>query len=128
VSNKILISFAFLTALLFASPVFADDRRIEQEETSTTTTTTTTSGMGTQQQGTISTISPSSIVIRPLNAAAPVTYTSSRATVYVDEAGNPVALESVEAGSPVVVYYDKAGDKSTATKVVVKKRTVEVED
>jgi hypothetical protein len=47
--------------------------------------------------------------------------------VYVDEAGKPVAIQSVESGSPVVVYYDKAGDKTTATKVVVKKRT-EVED
>lgn len=116
------------TAMVFASPVFAEDRRIEQEETTTTTTTTSQQQMGTQQQGTISTISPSSIVIRPLNAAAPVTYTSSKTTVYVDEAGNPVAMESVQSGAPVVVYYDKAGDKTTATKVVVKKRTVEEVD
>jgi hypothetical protein len=112
--------------MLFAGQVLAEDKRVMEEET-TTTTTTTQSGMATQQQGTVSTIGPNTIVIRPLDAASPVTYAYSKSTVYVDEAGKPVAIQSVESGSPVVGYYDKAGDKTTATKVVVKKRT-EVED
>jgi len=108
--------------MLFAGLAFADEKRVEEE--STTTTTTTQQGMATQQQGTVSTIGPNTIVIRPLDATSPVTYAFSKSTVYVDEAGNPVSIKTVESGAPVVVYYDKAGDKTTATKVVVKKKTV----
>jgi hypothetical protein len=123
---RILLGSVFLVGTLSAGQVLADDRKVE-EETTTTTTTTQQGGMATQQQGTVTQISPSSIVIRPLNAPNPVTYTSSTNTVYVDEAGNPVAIESVQSGAPVVVYYDKAGTKTTATKVVVKKKT-EIEE
>ena len=122
--SRILFGSIFLTGMLFAGQVLADDKRIEEE--TTTTTTTQQGGMATQQQGTVSTISPSTIVIQPLSGD-PVTYASSKTTVYVDETGKPVAVGSVQSGAPVVVYYDKTGGKTTATKVVVKKKT-EIED
>jgi hypothetical protein len=124
--SRILFGSIFLTGMLFAGQVLADDKRVEEESTTTTTTTTQQGGMATQQQGTISTISPSTIVVQPLSGEA-VTYTSSKSTVYVDETGKPVAVGTVQSGAPVVVYYDKTGGKTTATKVVVKKKT-EIED
>ena len=91
-----------------------DDKRME--ETTTTTTTTT--------QGTVSQVGPNSIVVTEPGGA--MTY-QTKTTTYVDENGNPVAIETVKSGTPVVVYHDKSGDKATATKVVVRKRTVERE-
>jgi len=109
---------------LFASAVPAladDDKRIE--ETRTTTTTTTNEG-----SGTISQISPNTIVIRSESSPTPITYTKTTTTTYVDEMGNPVAIETVRSGAPVTVFYDKSGDKMTATRVVVQKRVIEEDD
>lgn len=80
---------------------------------STTTTTTNTAG-------TISEFSPSAIVVRT-EAAQPVRYTYTKTTTYVDEAGNPVSMETVKSGLPVTVYYTHDGDNMVATKVVVRK-------
>jgi len=44
----------------------------------------------------------------------------------VDTNGKPVSIETVKAGLPVTVYYDKSGNKRVATKVVVT-RTVPVD-
>lgn len=79
-----------------------------------TTTTTTYSS------GTIDTFGPDAIVVHSENAP-PQRYISSRTTTYVDEAGNPVAVETVKSGVPVTVYYDRSGDTMTATKVVVRR-------
>lgn len=112
---------ASLAALLFAGPLLADDDRVVTEETRTTTTTTT-------NQGTVSQMSPSRIVIRTTESSDPVTYTSTKTTTYVDEMGNPVAIETVRTGMPVTVHYDKSDGKMTATRVVVQKRTIEEDD
>ena len=55
---------------------------------------------------------------KPALLATPAT------TTYVDEAGNPVKVETVKSGAPVTVFYSKSGDKMVATKVVVRKTTV----
>ena len=81
------------------------------------TTTTTTSA------GTISSYTPDAMTIRTETSAAPVSYTFSKTTTYVDENGNPVSVETVKSGLPVTVYYERDGDSLVATKVVVHKVT-----
>src|SRR5262245_42880138 len=76
-----------ITMLSVAPAVLADDDK-RMEETTTTTTTTS--------QGTVSQMGPGTIVIRSTESSAPTTYTSTRTTTYVDEAGNPVAVETVK--------------------------------
>ncbi len=102
-----------LSLALYAPSALAQD--VQQEKTTTTTTTKTFSS------GTVSTMSPESIVIRTSGAAAPITYEFTETTTYVDEAGNPVKVETVKTGVPVTIYYSQDGDKMVATKVVVKK-------
>lgn len=80
-------------------------------------TTTTTSA------GTISQLSPDTIEVRTMPSAAPVSYSYTKTTTYVDENGNPVSMETVKSGLPVTVYYSQNGDKMVATKVVVRKTT-----
>jgi hypothetical protein len=111
-----------LAALLFAGPILADDDRVVEEEIRTTTTTTTNS------EGTVSQVSPGRIVIRTTQSPDPVTYTQTKTTTYVDEMGNPVAIETVRTGMPVKVFYDESGGEMKATRVVVQKRKVIQED
>jgi hypothetical protein len=110
-------SLTFLGVLLFAPHVLAQGAVEEKTEKTTTTTTTTTTS------GTVSQFSPDGIVIRTTTSSAPVTYSSTKTTTYVDENGKPVAVETVKSGVPVTIYYSRDGDKMVATKVVVKKTT-----
>ena len=75
------------------------------------TVTTTTSA------GTVSEFSPSMITVN--NGGAPVSYTYSKTTTYVDENGNPVSVETVRSGVPVTVYYSQDGTRMLASKVIV---------
>jgi len=84
----------------------------------TTSTTTTTSS-----DGTVSQYGTDTIVVKSTTSTAPLTYSYSKTTTYVDENGNPVTTETVKSGAPVTVYYTKDGDKMIATKVVVRKTT-----
>jgi hypothetical protein len=58
----------------------------------------------------------------------PATYSYSKTTTYVDEAGRPVSIETGRSGAPVTVHYDSEGNKMVATKVVVRKKTTEEDD
>lgn len=78
-------------------------------------TTTTTS------LGTISEVSPETIVIRSETAPEPIRYRFTKTTTYVDETGAPVSVETVKSGLPVTVYYTKVGDQMVASKVIVRK-------
>ena len=106
-----LAGLACLGVALSASVALADDTIKE-----TTTTTTTTS------MGTVSEISPSTIVVET-TGREPATYSYTKTTTYVDEAGRPVSIETVKSGSPVTVYYEKEDGKMVANKVVVRKET-----
>ena len=75
------------------------------------TVTTTTSA------GTVSEFSPSVITVN--SGGAPVSYTYSKTTTYVDENGNPVSVETVRSGVPVTVYYSQDGTRMLASKVIV---------
>jgi hypothetical protein len=85
-------------------------------QTSVTTSTTTSNG-------TISEFSPDTIVIRSESSPAPVRYSYSKTTTYVDETGAPVSMEMVKSGLPVTVHYVKEGDRMLANRVIVHKRT-----
>lgn len=74
--------------------------------------------------GTISAFSPNAIVIKTETGTEPVSYSYSKTTTYVDEAGNPVSLTTVKSGMPVTVYYTKTGDGMIASKVIVRKAVV----
>jgi hypothetical protein len=80
------------------------------------TTTTTTSAAGT-----ITTFDPQSVVIKSETSTEPLRYQFTKRTVYVDENGNPVSVETIKSGMPVTVYYDREGNDLTATRVVVRK-------
>lgn len=86
--------------------------------TKTTTTTTTDTG-----DGTVSEFGPETFVVRTTTSPEPVKYRYSKTTTYVDEAGQPVSVETVRSGVPVTIQYRKDGDQMIATKVIVRKVT-----
>ena len=114
---RTLCGLALLSVALYAPGVLA---QAVQEKTTTTTTTTT------MNSGTISQFGPDSFVIKTSPSSAPTTYEYTETTTYVDEAGNPVEMDTVKAGVPVTVYFSKSGDKMVASKVVVKKTTTTI--
>lgn len=119
--RKMIRSFGVLTlfgVMLVGTQALAEP---SMKETTTTTTTTSTSG-------TISEFGPGTIVVKSTTSSAPVRYTYTKTTTYVDEMGNPVSIETVKTGAPVTVYPDASG--KVASKVVVTKteKKTEVED
>ena len=87
-----------------------------QVDTSTQSTTTSTT-----TAGTVSEFSPDAMTVQTQTSSAPVSYTFSKTTTYVDEDGNPVSVDVVKSGMPVTVYYTQDGDRMVASKVVVRK-------
>jgi hypothetical protein len=83
-----------------------------------------TTSVTTNAAGTISDFGPQTIVVRSDTAAAPVRYTYTKNTTYVDQDGNPVSMETVKSGLPVTVYYTRDGGDLVASKVVVRKTVV----
>jgi len=92
---------------------FAGAHAVRAQEAVQQTTTTTTNA------GTISDFGPQTIVVKT-QAAEPVRYTYTKSTTYVDEARNPVSIETVKSGLPVTVYYTRDGDDLVASRVVVR--------
>ncbi len=99
-------------ALTFHTSALADELK---------TTTVTTSA------GTISDFGPERIVIRSETQPDPLTYTYTKTTTYVDEAGNPVSVETIKSGAPVTIQYTKDGDRLVASKVIVRKTVTRTE-
>jgi len=108
-----LSGLTLLGVMLFATNI----TRAQTAATSTTTTSTT------QCAGTISQFSPDTIVVRSTTSTAPISYSYTKTTTYVDQNGNPVSKETVKSGLPVTVYYTQDGDKMIASKVVVQRTT-----
>lgn len=98
----------FTVALLATARLAMAQAAVE----STTTTTTA---------GTITEFDPHTIVVRSRSEAEPMRYRYTKSTTYVDEAGNPVSIETVKSGLPVTVYYDREGGDMVARKVVVRR-------
>ena len=112
-----LSSLTFLGIMLFTANTASAQTAAPSTTTTTTATTATTS------DGTVSQFSPDTIVVSSTTSAAPVSYSYSKTSTYVDENGNPVSSETVKSGAPVTVYYTQDGDKMVATKVIVRKTT-----
>jgi hypothetical protein len=75
----------------------------------------------TTTSGVISEFGTDRILVRTAPGSDPSRYSYTSTTTYVDETGAPVTLSAVKSGLPVTVYYSKAGDAMTATKVVIRK-------
>jgi hypothetical protein len=95
--------------------------RVERAPVTTqrTSTVTTTTDANTGS-GTITEYVPGSpnIILRTENAA-PVTYSVSKTTTFVDENGTPIAVERIAPGMPVTVQYVREGDHMVASRVAV---------
>ena len=109
------LTFTLGAAALFGLAVITPNPIFGQVPVETSTTTTTTSS------GTVSELTPDAMALRIDTSPVPVRYTFTKTTTYVDENGNPVSVETVKSGVPVVVYYEKSGNGFVADKVVVKK-------
>jgi hypothetical protein len=107
--KSILTSAAALAAaLMLATPAIAQ-------------TTTTVESLN--SAGTISDFGPDAITIQSSSAPAPLHYSATKTTTYVDDTGAPVSLDVVKSGLPVTVYYTKTGDEMVASRVVVSRAT-----
>ena len=90
--------------------------------------TTTTIVKPTEAIGTITEFATDAIVIRTKEATTPIRYMFTKTTEYVDEAGNPIARETVKTGLPVTIRYVKDGDHMVVSRVVVRKQTTTTPD
>jgi hypothetical protein len=105
--KRTLTALSFGLALgLMTAPVASAD------ETVTTTKSTTYSGV-------VSEMNPanSTIILRSETSAAPVTYTYSKETTFVDSSGNPVSSSAI-LNSPVTVEYSNEGGRTVVRRVV----------
>jgi hypothetical protein len=53
-------------------------------------------------------------------SAAPIAYSVTQATTFVDESGQPVPSDRIVSGLPITVNFMRQGDRLTATRVVVR--------
>ena len=104
--------FAPTLALVFAFGAFGHAPGALATDTVTTTNTTTYSGV-------VSEINPtnSTIIVKSEKAPAPVTYTYTKETAFVDSTGKVVAYETIR-NLPVTVEYTKDGDRTIVKRVV----------
>jgi len=113
---KTVISLVFaLAVLIMPCGLFA-----QQEKVTTVTTTETV--------GTVSEVSPDTIIVKSETNSSPMRYSYTKSTTYVDETGAPVSMETVKSGLPVTVYYTRDGERMIAEKVVVRKITTTTEN
>jgi hypothetical protein len=89
-------------------------------QTSVTTTEKTTT-----YSGVVSEINPSSstIILKSETDPAPVTYTFTKETTFVDAQGKVVSYETIR-NSPVTVEYIKEGDRTIVRRVVATRPSV----
>ncbi|HYC55403.1 MAG TPA: hypothetical protein VEL28_10775 [Candidatus Binatia bacterium] len=74
--------------------------------------------------GVVSEINPTAntIILKSEAAPAPVTYTYTPQTVFVDASGNTVSYEAIR-NVPVTVEYSEQGGRTVVTRVVATKST-----
>lgn len=103
--------------LALAAALITGPLTMGQSVTSSTTTSKTTT------RGLVSEMGPDALVIRTESNTAPIRYSSSATTTFVDEAGVPVARELVASGLPVTVTYIRDGERLIAQQVTVHRQT-----
>ncbi len=106
---QLLLGTAMFGALVMGHGLWAE---MTQEETTTTTTTAS---------GVVDRLTGGALIVRSPSEPTPLSYSYTKTTTYVDEDGNPVAVETLKSGAPVTVYYSKSTDGLVASKVVVRK-------
>lgn len=74
----------------------------------------------TTMAGTVSSLDPQEIIVKSDGSTEPLRYHFTKTTTYVDENGQPVAIETVKSGMPVTVYYEKQGNDLIARRVVIR--------
>src|SRR5262245_983189 len=119
-SNKAIQGGLMLLAAVSLTPLSmgqAVTTEIVKPESAAVTTTTG----ATKLTGTISEYSPTGIVLAAEGGAAPLRYSFSKTTTYVDETGAVVAPELIKVGMPVTVQYSRTGDQLIADRVIVQK-------
>jgi len=84
----------------------------------------TSSGTGssvTVTKGSVTEFTPGSqtVYIRSTTSPEPVRYAVTEQTTIVDQAGQPVAIETIRAGVPAEVHYVTTGDSTVASRIVV---------
>jgi len=113
-----------LKPFVFALTIMALPGAVFAQETISSSINT----VRTESVGTVSEVSPDSIVIRSETTSTPTNYSYTKRTTYVDETGAPVSMETVRSGLPVTVYYTREGDRMVADKVMVRKTTTTTTD
>ena len=84
----------------------------------TAATPTTWAQTALQTVGTLSGLSPDTILVRSTASGELVRYFSSQTTMFVDETGAPlISIDSLKAGIPVTVQYIKVADQLVASRV-----------
>ena len=59
------------------------------------------------------------VYVRTEAAPEPIRYSVTKETTIVDQAGNPVAVETIRPGIPAEVHYVTTGDSTVASRIVV---------
>ena len=116
--KKQILLAAAATALLSTLPASAQTV-VRETTVQPAATTTTTTVQPVEVAGTVTEFAPDAIVVRTQDATAPVRYSFSKTTEYVDEAGNRVTREVVKSGVPVTVRYIREGDNMVVNRVIV---------
>ena len=122
-------TLAFKNLLAVAALTLAPLALVNAQTTVTTTTAgdtavtaATTTTAVTNSEGTIESFTPgSSQIVVKSSTGAPVTYSYSKKTTFVDADGNVVNYESVKAGAPTTVYYSTENGQPVVSKVVVRR-------
>jgi hypothetical protein len=108
--GKIGIAFLAIGLCVWSNQAFAQ---------ATTTTVTTSKGAFTEYVP-----GSETVVVRGETNAAPLRYVVTKQTTVVDEAGAPVALERIPAGSPLSIQYTGTGDRLVASRIIIQKPVV----
>ncbi len=108
------LSLMAIGILGFSPCVWTTDCKAQTVVTETTATTTA---------GTLTEYTPTTetLVLKSETAPAPIRYSVTKQTTYVDETGAPVVWERVTPGTPISVQYIRSGDRMVASRVIVRK-------
>ena len=117
-----------LALAAFGALAIAPLTLMHAQETAVTTTTasdgaaTSSSTQTTTTAGTIEQFTPGSsrLVVRT-STGAPVTYSYSKRTTFVDADGNTVSYDTIKSGAPTTVYYTMEAGQPVVSKVVVRR-------
>ena len=114
-ANSYTIMEPYTIVMLALAALISTHATLNAQSVVESTTKTVTSA------GTISELSPQTLVVKTESSTEPVRYTYTKSTSYVDENGVPVSMEIVKSGLPVTVYYVNDGNQLIVSKVIVRK-------